>query len=95
MPNHSHKLSSSTVTIQSDGAHTHQAASGQYKTGSGSGSTYKYLMNGGTTDPAATDSQGAHTHTASLSGSMGSKGSGTAHSIIQPYITCYFYKRTT
>ena len=94
MPSHSHTLSSGTVTVQSDGAHTHQAASGQYKVGSGSGSNYKYLTNDGSTDPAATDSQGAHTHTASLSGSTGSKGSGTAHSNVQPYITCYFYKRT-
>ena len=94
MPSHNHTLSSGTVTVQSDGAHTHRAASGQYKTGSGSGSTYKYLTNGGSTDPAATDSQGAHTHTASLSGSTGSKGSGTAHNNLPPYITCYFYKRT-
>ena len=94
LPSHNHMLSSGTVTVQSDGAHTHRAASGQYKTGSGSGSTYKYLTNGGSTDPAATDSQGAHTHSASLSGSTGSKGSGTAHSNVQPYITCYFYKRT-
>ena len=94
MPSHNHALSSGTVTITEAAAHTHQAASGTYKVGSGSGSTYKYFTNGGTTGPATTGSGGGHTHTATLSGNTGSKGSGTAHSNVQPYITCYFYKRT-
>lgn len=94
MPSHNHALSSGTVTITEAAAHTHQAASGTYKVGSGSGSTYKYFTNGGTTGPATTGSGGGHTHTANLSGNTGSKGSGTAHSNVQPYITCYFYKRT-
>ena len=67
---------------------------GTYKVGSGSGSNYKYFTNNGSTGPATTGSGGGHTHTATLSGNTGSKGSGTAHSNIQPYITCYFYKRT-
>lgn len=94
MPSHNHALSSGTVTVTAADAHTHQAASGTYKVGSGSGSTYKYFTNGGSTGPATTGSGGGHTHTATLSGNTGSKGSGTAHNNVQPYITCYFYKRT-
>ena len=94
MPAHTHALSSGTATAAEAAAHTHQAASGTYKVGSGSGSNYKYLTNGGSTDPATTGSGGGHTHTITLSGNTGSRGSGTAHSNMQPYITCYFYKRT-
>lgn len=94
MPAHTHALSSGTATAAEAAAHTHQAASGTYKVGSGSGSNHKYLTNGGSTDPATTGSGGGHTHTITLSGNTGSKGSGTAHSNMQPYITCYFYKRT-
>ena len=95
MPAHTHALSSGAATAAEAAAHTHQAASGTYKVGSGSGSNYKYLTNGGSTDPATTGSGGAHTHTITLSGNTGSKGSGTAHSNMQPYITCYFYKRVS
>lgn len=94
LPSHYHTLSSGTATAAEAAAHTHQAASGTYKVGSGSGSNYKYLTNGGSTDPATTGSGGGHTHTITLSGNTGSRGSGTAHSNMQPYITCYFYKRT-
>lgn len=94
MPAHTHALSSGTAAAAEAAAHTHQAASGTYKVGSGSGSNYKYLTNGGSTDPATTGSGGAHTHTITLSGNTGSRGSGTAHSNMQPHITCFFYKRT-
>ena len=94
LPSHSHTLSSGTVTVANAAAHTHQASSGTYKVGSGNGSNYKYFTNGGSTGPATTGEGGAHGHTATLSGSTGTSGSGTAHSNVQPYITCYFYKRT-
>ncbi|MBQ1538708.1 MAG: hypothetical protein IIZ73_10410 [Ruminococcus sp.] len=94
MPSHNHSLSSGTATAAESAAHTHQAAAGTYKVGSGSGSNYKYLTNDGTTGPETTGSGGGHTHNVTLSGSTGSKGSGTAHSNMQPHITCFFYKRT-
>lgn len=40
----------------------------------------------------ATASAGAHTHT--ISGSTAATGGGGAHSNLQPYITCYMWKRT-
>ena len=94
LPSHSHTLSSGTVTVAQAAAHTHPASTGAYKVGSGNGSNYKYFTNEGSTNPQDTGDGGAHTHTATLSGSTGTSGSGTAHSNVQPYITCYFYKRT-
>lgn len=95
LPSHSHTLSSGTVTVASGGSHTHTASKGSYKVGSGSGSTYKYFTNGGTTEPQRIASSGAHSHTATLSGSTGTAGSGMAVNNLQPYITCYMYKRIT
>lgn len=94
LPAHSHTLSSGTVTVAEESEHTHEASTGAYKVGSGSGSSYKYMTNDGSTAGQTTGAGSAHTHTATLSGSTGNTGSGTAINKMPPYITCYMYKRT-
>jgi prepilin-type N-terminal cleavage/methylation domain-containing protein len=66
---HTHSVSGSTGGA---GAHSHQAASGSYKVGSGSGSTYTYFTNSGTTGPQNTSGVGDHAH--SFSGTAASAG---------------------
>ena len=79
----------------SAGAHTHNLRNQKAAWGTDSGgnrvlidatSGYTAVTN------KATTSAGAHTHT--ISGSTASVGSGSAHSNLQPYITCYMWKRT-
>ena len=93
LPSHGHTVTGS-VSVGYEGSHTHRASTGSYKVGSGSGSSYYYMTNNGSTSGQTTGAGSSHTHSASFSGSAGNTGSGSAHSNLQPYITCYFWKRT-
>lgn len=91
IPSHTH--AKGTLATASAGAHTHNLNLTK-TTWAGSSSSrvvvdstdYTAMTN------KATASAGAHTHT--ISGSTAATGGGGAHSNLQPYITCYMWKRT-
>lgn len=92
MPSHSH--GAGTLATNSTGSHTHNLKNQKTTWGASSGNKVLIDATSGYTaiTNKATTSAGAHTHT--VSGSTASAGSGSAHSNLQPYITCYMWKRT-
>lgn len=89
MPSHNHSVN---ITTKSAGAHTHPVPYYQSEFGSGSYPVNTTSTIGLNNKTYNTNSAGSHTHT--VSGNTESKGSGTAMSLLQPYITCYMWKRT-
>lgn len=92
MPSHSHGVG--TLATNSTGSHTHNLKNQKTTWGASSGNKVLIDATSGYTAVTnkTTTSAGAHTHT--ISGSTASAGSGSAHSNLQPYITCYMWKRT-
>ena len=86
------QIPSHTHTISSSGDHTH-TYTGFIQNATSSSTTYtsiahKRYESDGTSTPASMNSSGAHTHTVANTGGSGS------HNNLQPYITCYMWKRT-
>lgn len=84
MPTHSH-----TGTTGSAGVHTHPTRS----SGDAGGSTLAFMRSGNSgvvIGGGMVDDEGAHTHGFTTA----TTGGGGAHNNLQPYITCYMWKRT-
>ena len=104
IPKHTHSVSGST---NSTGSHSHyendylwanQAPTtggnpaGHQVTGSAGVWLTCRTQGGGMRAELSTDPAGSHSHTFSCT--SGSSGSGNSHTNLQPYITCYMWKRT-
>lgn len=88
IPTHNH--GAGTLTTKSAGSHTHKLKYTGSETSSGT--AHGWINADGTSNLSnAMTSAGAHTHT--ISGNTDDTGKGSAHNNLQPYITCYMWKR--
>ncbi|WP_082202814.1 MULTISPECIES: DUF859 family phage minor structural protein [Clostridia] len=100
IPAHSHSIPALSGSAASAGAHTH-TTDVYGSTGDFSNNATNLWIRGGASVAAAygvskaTKSAGAHTHTVTTkAGTSGSAGTSGVHNNLQPYITCYMWKRT-
>ena len=92
IPSHTH--AKGTLAAASAGAHTHNLQNQKAPWGTSASNRVLVDATSGYTAVTnkATTSAGAHTHT--ISGSTAATGGGGSHNNLQPYITCYMWKRT-
>ena len=94
IPSHTHTFTGSSVTTASAGSHTHQVGVGAYTSAPTVSSGLSILGEPENLDKRKTTSAGSHTHTVTAKGSNSSTGGSQAFDIMNPYITCYMWKRT-
>ena len=94
MPSHTHSVKSQTATTSTNGKHTHSGYSNQ-DIASGTSSKNRIVKGGDNTISGFLLENGDHNHTVTIPASTtGSNGNGVGHNNLQPYITCYMWKRT-
>ena len=92
IPSHTH--AKGTLATASAGGHTHDLKNQKTSWGTSGGNRVLIDATSGysAVSNKTTTSAGSHSHT--ISGSTAATGSGSSHSNLQPYITCYMWKRT-
>lgn len=89
MPSHNHRIS---VTEESAGGHKHTTELyHRNNVYTGNGNTDAYHWSIGTKYSVSTSENGSHTH--KIIATIGTTGSGLSHNNLQPYVTCFIWKR--
>lgn len=93
MPSHAHYINQNSLATSSAGNHRHGLKYISDNTHTGAGQ--RIMSTGANSSATPCEYAGDHAHTVTFPGqNTNSTGSGAAHNNLQPYITCYMWKRT-